>query len=56
MMNEIRRRLTVTDRVLQGIEHERLGHVLGQAPADDAPRAEIQHQSQIGKAMTLKGM
>ena len=49
VMNQAWRRLPVADRVLQGIEHERLGHLLGQAPADDAARTEIEHQSQIGK-------
>ena len=42
--------LPVTDGMLKGIQDERVGHLLGQAPADDASRAEIENQSQKGKA------
>ena len=54
VMDQAGRRLPVADGLLQGVEDERLGHVLGQAPADDAARAEIEHQGQIGKGSFLE--
>jgi hypothetical protein len=37
------------DGVCQRILDKRVGHLLGQAPADDAARTEVKHENQIGK-------
>ena len=42
-------RLPIADRVRQCVQHERLGHLFGEAPADDATGTEVEHQGQIGK-------
>ena len=42
------------DSLLQGVADERFGHVLGEAPADDAARAQIEHQGQVGKGRFLE--
>ena len=49
VVDESRRWLPVTDGLLEGFEDERVGHLLGQAPADDAARAQVEDESQVGK-------
>jgi hypothetical protein len=48
VMDQARGRLPIADGVAQRVQHERLGHLFGEAPADDASRTQVEDESQIG--------
>ena len=49
VVDQIGRRLSGADRLMQGLENERFAHLLGQVPTDDAAGEQIHEQSQVGE-------
>src|SRR5437868_11529772 len=49
VMDQTRSWLPTADRMGQGIQDERFGHLFSQAPAHNAARTQVENQSQISK-------